>query len=317
MQRRLSTTATVAGVNGDLFNLSVGYPSGLLLMNGVLASPPNPDRSSTGISPDGTLARRPREVRGNVAGRRAAPAARAEQGSRRGRDRAVHVGVRPGDTGGERDGRGRPDAVSGGRAASRPRRHRRAGEAGRRDPDPAGRCGARRARSDRRRPARDRGAARVERDRPPDADARLVGTRRRRRRRADADARGTADLPGERRVHDRPAGSAGAANRGRPDAGRAHRARHGRRTARRLQRRDDELRARVVPDAPRRVDRVGARRRRLVDDGVRRARCSTGPPIPAASARSRSPSVSSTTACTFPSCRSTSCRRTATTSTTA
>ena len=55
MQRRLSTTATVAGVNGDLFNLSVGYPSGLLLMNGVLASPPNPDRSSTGISPDGTL----------------------------------------------------------------------------------------------------------------------------------------------------------------------------------------------------------------------------------------------------------------------
>ena len=186
MQRRLSTTATVAGVNGDLFNLSVGYPSGMLLMNGVLASPPNPDRSSTGIAPDGTLARRPRQVRGNVAGRGAAPAARAEQGSRRGRDRAVHVGVRPGDTGGDRDGRGRPDAVSGGRAASRPRRHRRAGEAGRRDADPAGRRRARRSRSDRRRPARDRGAARVERDRPPDADAGLVGARRRRRRRAGA-----------------------------------------------------------------------------------------------------------------------------------
>ena len=42
-------------MNGDLFNLDVGYPSGLLLMNGVLASPPNPDRSSTGIAPDGTL----------------------------------------------------------------------------------------------------------------------------------------------------------------------------------------------------------------------------------------------------------------------
>jgi hypothetical protein len=55
MQRRLSSTATVAGVNGDLFNWNVGYPSGLLMMNGVLASPPNPDRSSTGISPDGTL----------------------------------------------------------------------------------------------------------------------------------------------------------------------------------------------------------------------------------------------------------------------
>ena len=55
MQRRFSTTATVAGVNGDLFNASIGHPSGLLLMDGVLASPPNPDRSSTGIAPDGTL----------------------------------------------------------------------------------------------------------------------------------------------------------------------------------------------------------------------------------------------------------------------
>ena len=55
MQRRLSTTATVAGVNGDLFNWNVGHPSGLLLMDGVLTSPPNPDRSSTGISSDGTL----------------------------------------------------------------------------------------------------------------------------------------------------------------------------------------------------------------------------------------------------------------------
>ena len=55
MQRRMSATATVAGVNGDLFNWNVGYPSGMLLMNGVLASPPNADRSSTGISPDGTL----------------------------------------------------------------------------------------------------------------------------------------------------------------------------------------------------------------------------------------------------------------------
>ena len=55
MQRRAATTATVAGVNGDLFNASIGHPSGLLLMNGILASPPNPDRSSTGIAPDGTL----------------------------------------------------------------------------------------------------------------------------------------------------------------------------------------------------------------------------------------------------------------------
>jgi len=55
MQKRVSATATVAGVNGDLFNWNVGYPSGMLMLNGVLTSPPNPDRSSTGIAPDGTL----------------------------------------------------------------------------------------------------------------------------------------------------------------------------------------------------------------------------------------------------------------------
>jgi hypothetical protein len=55
MQRRVSAAATVAGVNGDLFNWNIGYPSGMLMLNGVLASPPNPDRSSTGIAPDGTL----------------------------------------------------------------------------------------------------------------------------------------------------------------------------------------------------------------------------------------------------------------------
>jgi hypothetical protein len=55
MQKRLSASVTAAGVNGDLFNWNVGYPSGMLMLNGVLASPPNPDRSSTGIAPDGTL----------------------------------------------------------------------------------------------------------------------------------------------------------------------------------------------------------------------------------------------------------------------
>jgi hypothetical protein len=55
MQRRVLSSATVAGVNGDLFNWNVGYPSGMLMLNGVLASPPSADRSSTGIGPDGTL----------------------------------------------------------------------------------------------------------------------------------------------------------------------------------------------------------------------------------------------------------------------
>jgi hypothetical protein len=55
MQRRVATTATVAGVNGDLFHWQIGHPSGMLMMSGVLASAPNPDRSSTGIAGDGSL----------------------------------------------------------------------------------------------------------------------------------------------------------------------------------------------------------------------------------------------------------------------
>ncbi len=55
MQRRLSGTATVAGVNGDLFNFGDGHPSGVLVRNGVLEHPPLPDRTSIGIGADGTL----------------------------------------------------------------------------------------------------------------------------------------------------------------------------------------------------------------------------------------------------------------------
>jgi hypothetical protein len=55
MQRRLTTSATVAGVNGDMFAWADGRPSGLLMMNGVLAASPNADRSSTGIGTDGSL----------------------------------------------------------------------------------------------------------------------------------------------------------------------------------------------------------------------------------------------------------------------
>jgi hypothetical protein len=55
MQRRVSPQATVAGVNGDLFNWAVGYPSGMLMMGGVLAATPQADRSSLGIGVDGSL----------------------------------------------------------------------------------------------------------------------------------------------------------------------------------------------------------------------------------------------------------------------
>ena len=55
MQRRLAAQATEVGVNGDLFAWADGRPSGILLRDGVLASPPNGGRSSAGITLDGTL----------------------------------------------------------------------------------------------------------------------------------------------------------------------------------------------------------------------------------------------------------------------
>jgi hypothetical protein len=55
MQRRLATQATSVGVNGDLFALADGRPSGILLRDGVLANAPNPERSSAGVTLDGLL----------------------------------------------------------------------------------------------------------------------------------------------------------------------------------------------------------------------------------------------------------------------
>jgi len=55
MEKRMSASATVAGVNGDLFNWNDGHPSGVLIRNGVLEHPPLADRSSIGIGADGAL----------------------------------------------------------------------------------------------------------------------------------------------------------------------------------------------------------------------------------------------------------------------
>ena len=55
MQRAVSPTATVAGVNGDLFNWKDGHPTGGLIRSGVLDSAPSADRSSVGIDTDGLL----------------------------------------------------------------------------------------------------------------------------------------------------------------------------------------------------------------------------------------------------------------------
>ena len=55
MQRRLASTAAMAGVNGDFFALATGRPSGLVMQEGQLLAPPNGSRASAGVTTDGTL----------------------------------------------------------------------------------------------------------------------------------------------------------------------------------------------------------------------------------------------------------------------
>ena len=55
MQRRLTPTAATAGVNGDYFTFETGRPSGVLLHQGRLVTPPNADRASAGVTTDGRL----------------------------------------------------------------------------------------------------------------------------------------------------------------------------------------------------------------------------------------------------------------------
>lgn len=55
MQRRLSRHATLAGVNGDLFNWGSGRPSGIFLRQGLLSTRAFYDRSSLAIGTDGLL----------------------------------------------------------------------------------------------------------------------------------------------------------------------------------------------------------------------------------------------------------------------
>jgi len=55
MEKAISDTSTVAGVNGDLFNFKDGHPTGIVMDNNVIKSPPYRERSSVGISSTGTL----------------------------------------------------------------------------------------------------------------------------------------------------------------------------------------------------------------------------------------------------------------------
>src|SRR5437899_2975634 len=55
MEKRVSSVATVAGVNGDFFDPHNGHPSGIVIQNGVLEHQPVAQRSSIGIGGDGIL----------------------------------------------------------------------------------------------------------------------------------------------------------------------------------------------------------------------------------------------------------------------
>ena len=95
MQKRLSPGATMVGVNGDFYADS-GRPSGVLMRDNVVESPPYGDRSSTGVTPEGGLDVRRIEFFGTWRGTRpAADAERPQPGARRERDLALHARLRP------------------------------------------------------------------------------------------------------------------------------------------------------------------------------------------------------------------------------
>ena len=92
MQRRLSSQATSVGRQRRLLLLADGRPSGILVRDGVLVTPPNPTRSSAGVDAR-RHARHPQDrVPRHLARARRAPAAdRDQQGARHERDRALHL----------------------------------------------------------------------------------------------------------------------------------------------------------------------------------------------------------------------------------
>jgi hypothetical protein len=55
MEKDISTQATVAGINGDLFNATDGHPAGIFMQGGLLLHPPLSTRSSIGIDSAGAL----------------------------------------------------------------------------------------------------------------------------------------------------------------------------------------------------------------------------------------------------------------------
>jgi hypothetical protein len=55
MERRLASQGTAVGINGDYFSFRDGHPSGMLMRDDTLVTPPLSARSSLGITDNGTI----------------------------------------------------------------------------------------------------------------------------------------------------------------------------------------------------------------------------------------------------------------------
>jgi hypothetical protein len=55
LERRTAPQSTTAGINGDFFAFADGLPSGVLMQDGQVMSPPSAYRASAGVTSDGTL----------------------------------------------------------------------------------------------------------------------------------------------------------------------------------------------------------------------------------------------------------------------
>ena len=310
MQRRLASSATTAGVNGDFFS-SNRRPE---RRSDAGRAGREPALRSTARVPASRRrdARRPADLASSGPGRGGgqADAQRAQRAAAGQRDRALHPAWGPATPAiPGRSPRSCSRCPRPSRTPTWPCRSSRCGAGGGPVPIPLGGARARRPRCRRGAALTAEAPVGQHGDHAPDLQAGLAGRRHGDRRRPQIVRNGAARVPGRRGVHDEPALAADLAHRPRTARGRAHDPGRRRRAPARLQRRDDELRARAGARAARRRDRHGARRGRLDDDGLRRVAAEPSLGRGAADLRRRS-------SCSTPACSCSRavavCRRTAT-----
>ena len=271
IEKEASAAATVVGVNGDFFAANPGHAERHPHARRRARLRACPARSSLGIGADGTLTVARVGFDGTWRGNDQRRQLDLNRSPVAGHTDALHVGVGAGDAGRERRGRRRARLA----AADDAEPHRDRGGSGRSRrggacADPARRRRARRARQPGAASQR-RGAGRHAGRDPPDADAQLARDERCDRRRAGACRGRQAGLPRE--------GSRSATRCSTRAAARSAVAQlsdgrillvtvEGGSLA--LQRRHDELRARRRARASRRRDRDGPRHRHVGRDGLRR-----------------------------------------------